>query len=917
MSTTNVEIFSSENDGGGRDTVNGVTQSTTRNSGEFEGEAELDPAPLGTFTAMQLATSMEVGDRDYTSTPQPRRGFDPGPESAEASLLNDLTGPPSNLEQNMAAGVSSESDGDAELLDHTSYKASIAQTNVYIEITDLRDLVFCLFHGYPSSNVTGPGYWARATSIVTKFTLVVVILSVINQCLETVSTIPLSATENAIEYFCVAWFVIDYLTRLACSRSRLAFVKNANSIIDAVAILPFFVDLVPSVNNVRGLAAIRVLRLLRVTRVLRHSSDGIFEVIFAMKNAHSALSLLFFLLFIALLVWSTALYLSVTVIYDFDNDHNVWVKPDGTLASFQSMYDAMWFVMTTMATVGYNNRSIDSGVAKAFASLTMITGVFVITFPTVILSGSFHEAYSARFRLLLLRRIRAAQLKAIDYSKRYLLAGRHTANDSRPGSRPGSRQLGSSFGRTTSFQRQLIDEQAGAAGMDDCEAVFPLVLRFNKFPTIPDSMKPERKRYRSIQLNQHDEEIARVLREESSGERREKRRQYRGSGEEGGSRGNDPGGLHPDHGEAVTSDGDDDDDPLNSNEQQELQEEEERQALDIMRVIHMSNGNFAMAEDLSISPEGVVTYPPRLRLECIRKTNIIRARFERIFPAGSYAVHLNVLLDDMQYNTRRREDATLRYGEMCVRSVKLAPILKLKIEMDFDLTTPNPSSSSAGAATADAGERDSEPPPSNSARQAGGEDAGDDLTASMALDAPILASCYVCSSTFEHVETSFVPIMIVCPSEEAFAAFQRYAHRLVLSFELTFVAPLRSRVQTTDLLGRELHVDPTDVTYMNTQQQQQALSDPSCASHMHTTPGNNFLLGYEAGGDSFDVGDHSREGILRGGNGVEDEVELLPLMSPIPRGPSMGNDLQVEEELANALAETRRHLDVEVTSVDS
>ena len=103
---------------------------------------------------------------------------------------------------------------------------------------------------------------------------------------QTNSTIKLDVLDAG-DTFCVAFFTGEYLLRLWSSPNTFEFVKNPMSIIDVVAILPFYLelafraigvdtnfalgDLKRSVTLVRMLRILRLLRVLRVLKVARYS----------------------------------------------------------------------------------------------------------------------------------------------------------------------------------------------------------------------------------------------------------------------------------------------------------------------------------------------------------------------------------------------------------------------------------------------------------------------------------------------------------------------------------------------------------------------------------------------------------------------------------------------------------------------
>ena len=116
------------------------------------------------------------------------------------------------------------------------------------------------------------------------------------------------AQFDAFEFFSVVIFSVEYLTRIwACTvdsrfegpvRGRLKFARQAMSIIDLMAILPFFLPFLGF--DGRSLRVLRLLRLLRVAKIGRYySSLTVIKNVFRAKKEELVLT---FALMVMLLV---------------------------------------------------------------------------------------------------------------------------------------------------------------------------------------------------------------------------------------------------------------------------------------------------------------------------------------------------------------------------------------------------------------------------------------------------------------------------------------------------------------------------------------------------------------------------------------------------------------------------------------
>lgn len=186
------------------------------------------------------------------------------------------------------------------------------------------------------------------------------------------------------EVFSVIVFTVEYIARLwsctadprfsGCIRGRIRFALQAMSIIDLLAILPFYLPFWRA--DLRSLRVLRLLRILRVAKVARYyaSLDLIKEVFQSKKEELVLTSTLMGLLLI----------LSSTVLYYSENA----VQPD----AFSSIPATMWWSVATLTTVGYGDMYPVTFLGKFFASLIAILGIGMFALPTGIIGAGFVEA---------------------------------------------------------------------------------------------------------------------------------------------------------------------------------------------------------------------------------------------------------------------------------------------------------------------------------------------------------------------------------------------------------------------------------------------------------------------------------------------------------------------------------------------
>lgn len=204
--------------------------------------------------------------------------------------------------------------------------------------------VWLLFE-YPESS--------QAARVVAIISVVVILLSIVIFCLETLPEFKhyklFNATNNRtrieedevpdftdpfflIETICIVWFTFEIIVRIICCPNQRNFFKDMMNVIDIMAIIPYFITLATvlaeeediddgiqrgppqerSSNQAMSLAILRVIRLVRVFRIFKLSrhSKGLQILGRTLKASMRELGLLIFFLFIGKQIDSITVYIS-------------------------------------------------------------------------------------------------------------------------------------------------------------------------------------------------------------------------------------------------------------------------------------------------------------------------------------------------------------------------------------------------------------------------------------------------------------------------------------------------------------------------------------------------------------------------------------------------------------------------------
>ncbi|KAK7499533.1 hypothetical protein BaRGS_00009185 [Batillaria attramentaria] len=137
---------------------------------------------------------------------------------------------------------------------------------------------------------------------------------------------------------CVMIFTAEYLLRLYAAPDRCKFMRSVMSIIDVVAIMPYYIGLVITDNDdVSGaFVTLRVFRVFRIFKFSRHS-QGLRILGYTLKSCASELGFLVFSLAMAIIIFATVMYYAERNVPDTD---------------FTSIPSAFWYTIVTMTTLG-------------------------------------------------------------------------------------------------------------------------------------------------------------------------------------------------------------------------------------------------------------------------------------------------------------------------------------------------------------------------------------------------------------------------------------------------------------------------------------------------------------------------------------------------------------------------------------
>lgn len=228
------------------------------------------------------------------------------------------------------------------------------------------------------------------------FIMVLIILSIFAIIAESFDDLPPSIKEYLIrfELFAVIIFTIEYLGRfyvadleypnLSKGKARLRFFFSWMAIIDLLAILPFYLELLQvwliavagvKIFDLRFLRTLRLLRLLRIFKLGRYSrSLRIINEVLRDKKEELGISI--FMCFVLLILSSSLMY---------NIEHAAQPK------EFPNILATFWWAIATLTTVGYGDVYPVTDLGKFVGGMIALLGVGLVALPTGIVSSGFVE----------------------------------------------------------------------------------------------------------------------------------------------------------------------------------------------------------------------------------------------------------------------------------------------------------------------------------------------------------------------------------------------------------------------------------------------------------------------------------------------------------------------------------------------
>jgi len=232
------------------------------------------------------------------------------------------------------------------------------------------------------------------------FLIIIIILNILVVIAESIDFIFLGNETwfYYLEIIFVSVFTIEYLLRIWSSPNfeknrksrsgRIRYIFSFYGIIDLLAILPFYLQiLLPGLD----LRILRTFRLIRILKISHYNSaiEDLFQAIYVERKPFLA----------TLYIFAVAILLNSTLLYFAESG----VQPE----KFGSIPDSIYWSVITLTTVGYGDVTPQTSLGKVIAVFTALTGICVVALLSGIVATAFSRQINQR-QLIFAEEVRKA-----------------------------------------------------------------------------------------------------------------------------------------------------------------------------------------------------------------------------------------------------------------------------------------------------------------------------------------------------------------------------------------------------------------------------------------------------------------------------------------------------------------------------
>lgn len=184
---------------------------------------------------------------------------------------------------------------------------------------------------------------------------------------------------RTIEWVLTILFTIEYMFRLWCVQRALRYARSFFGIIDLLAVLPSYLELlVPGTHYLVVIRGLRLLRIFRVLKLVQYMDDSRL-LTEALWHSRRKIGIFLFSVLTAVTTLGALMYVI-----------------EGPDYGFTSIPRAIYWAIVTLTTVGYGDIVPHTPAGQFLSVVIMLIGYGVIAVPTGIVTSEMQQALSRR-----------------------------------------------------------------------------------------------------------------------------------------------------------------------------------------------------------------------------------------------------------------------------------------------------------------------------------------------------------------------------------------------------------------------------------------------------------------------------------------------------------------------------------------